>query len=402
MKAYIANALTALDKYRSIKEKIAEASEVFEGIGYGACLAGTTRVSGAERTTDEETLSKTMWYQFFDHIPWASSSWRRDMQREYCDGYRNIKNFWDHTAEAEKMDSFDARLARMLDTKDYVLAELLQGKYNKGQKTEQTNHKTLPLKLKIRCAPEWKKSWAYSSHATPNYSQYALDLLDNLDMVCHFFGNKPLPETLAGQVVNDSAFSDSRTHHDLVNDTFKFPFFQVVIYKNGNGQLTLTTEALEILTKRRRPMDTAAPAIAATNDEQKAPGPFSAGETVTTELQTSEAFPAVKFGDANLSCCELPQPAPQEEAPKAQPEIVVHYSKEKGVLVFGDTKPFKDTIKSHGLRWLREKSCWYIWGSREKELGSWERVRVENMVKALAAAGCKIRLNIANNAQTAC
>lgn len=47
--------------------------------------------------------------------------------------------------------------------------------------------------------------------------------------------------------------------------------------------------------------------------------------------------------------------------------ISVGHSSEKGTVVQGDTKPFKELLKRHGFSWHREGSFWYIRKSRGNE-----------------------------------
>jgi hypothetical protein len=88
--------------------------------------------------------------------------------------------------------------------------------------------------------------------------------------------------------------------------------------------------------------------------------------------------------------------AVEPQAVDADLEIIVQFTKKDGLLVYGNTKEHKEIIKAHGLRWLKEKQCWYVYGSRKKDdLGTWEKSRIERMILALRGAGCKIKIKIA-------
>lgn len=73
--------------------------------------------------------------------------------------------------------------------------------------------------------------------------------------------------------------------------------------------------------------------------------------------------------------------------------IVISHESAAGTVVSGDTRQYKDTIKSCGFRWGRTLGAWYLPNSRDRlpQMG-----RIQRLADALTAAGATVETDVSS------
>lgn len=71
--------------------------------------------------------------------------------------------------------------------------------------------------------------------------------------------------------------------------------------------------------------------------------------------------------------------------------ITISHTAAEGTLVTGDTRPHKDTIKTHGLRWSRNIEAWYVRNSRDRHP---DTGRIERLTASLREVGVEVTVEV--------
>lgn len=80
-----------------------------------------------------------------------------------------------------------------------------------------------------------------------------------------------------------------------------------------------------------------------------------------------------------------------EDTEEEEPDLTIHHSAERGTVIDGDTRPYKDAIKALGMRWSRRAQLWYKVKSRGMPTA---RINVYEAKRKLEDAGATVAIDV--------